>query len=175
MPRKVPLWKTPLPWICLVVGLQLALVFGFLFRLAQGKLPPDSAPARGVASVPLNPVPATQTRPLPTVTPAPRMPTPPPDPSSGIAVSINDALGRNWLTAAYRGNGRDALFATLTSRAENAPPRPLLVRFPAGTVFDTADHKVQMVLARPEIVLLAPGETREFGVAAVATHLNVPA
>src|SRR5260221_8036966 len=130
MPRKVPLWKTPLPWICLVVGLQLALVLGFVLRLAQGKLAADRpSAARGVASVPLNPVPATQSRPLPTITPVPRMPTPPPDPSSGIAISINDALGRNWLTATYRGNGRDALFATLTSRAENAPPRPLLVSF----------------------------------------------
>jgi hypothetical protein len=157
-----------------VVGLQLALVLGFVFRLAQGRSAADPAPARGVASVPLNPVPATRSQPQPTMTPAPRMPTPPPDPSSGIAVSINDALGRNWLFATYRGNGRDALFATLASRTEKAPPRPLLVSFPAGTVFETADHNVQMVLARPEIVLLAPGETKEFAVAAVATHLNVP-
>ncbi len=88
-------------------------------------------------------------------------------------MSINDALGRNWLAATYRGNGRDALYATLISRAENAPPRPLLVRFPAGTVFETADHHVQMVLARPEIVLLAPGETKEFAIGGVATNLNV--
>jgi hypothetical protein len=30
MPRKVPLWKTPLPWICLVIGLQVVLVLGFV-------------------------------------------------------------------------------------------------------------------------------------------------
>ena len=175
MPRKVPLWKTPLPWIFLVVGLQVALVLVFLFRIAQGKTQADNIPARAVAAVPLKPVPATQQpRIVPTVTPAPRIPTPPPDPSSGIAVSINDAVGRNWLTATYRGNGRNALFAKLVSRAENAPSRPLLVRFPAGTVFENAEKGVQMVLARPEIVLLAPGETKEFGIAGVATSLNVP-
>jgi hypothetical protein len=157
-----------------VVGLQVALVLGFLFRLAQAKSGPDVPPARVAANVPLNPLPATQPRLLPTVTPAPRIPTPPPDPASGIAVTINDALGRNWLTATYRGNGRDALFAKLTSRPENAPARPLLVTFPAGTVFETADHGVQMVLARPEIILLSPGETREIAIAAVATHLQVP-
>lgn len=168
MPRKVPLWKTPLPWICLVVGLQLVLVLGFAFRLARGKS------TETAAAVPVNPVAATQARPLPAVTPAPRMPTPPPDPASGIGVSINDALGRNWLGVTYRGNGRDAFFATLSSRADSAPARPLLVKFPAGTVFETADQKIQTVLARPEIVFLAPGEKQEFPLAGVATRVNTP-
>ena len=150
-----------------MIGLQVVLVLGFIYRLARG------SSAERAAVVPLNPVVAKPSAPQPIVTPAPRMPNPPPDPSSGIAVSINDAIGRNWLGATYRGNGRDALFAALTSRAENAPTRPLLVKFPAGLVFETADRKVQMVLARPEIVLLAPGETREFPLAGVATRVNI--
>ena len=174
MPRKVPLWKTPLPWICLVIGLQLVLVLGFVFRLARGKSPEAVATAKAAAAVPVNPVAATQARPRPSVTPAPRMPTPPPDPASGIGVSINDAVGRNWLRAVYRGNGREALFVTLTSRAESAPARPLLVSFPAGTVFETADQKIQTVLARPEIVFLPPGEKQEFPLASVATRVNTP-
>ena len=174
MLRKVPLWKTPLPWICLVIGLQLMLVLGFAYRLARGKTPEITAPSKVSANVPVNPVAATQARPLPSVTPAPRMRTPPPDPASGIGVSINDALGRNWVTVTYRGNGRDALFATLTSHAEIAPARPLLVSFPAGTVFESADQNVQAVLARPEIILLAPGEKQDFSLSTAATRLNAP-
>lgn len=170
MPRKVPLWKTPLPWICLVVGLQVALVLGFAYRLTQGKIP--EAP---IAAVPVNPVAPTRGQPRPAVTPAPRMATPPPDPASGIGVTINDALGRNWVTATYRGNGRDALFVTLTSRADSAPARPLLVKFPAGTVFETADQKIQNVLARPEIVFLPAAEKAEFPLASVATRVKTPA
>ena len=68
-----------------------------------------------------------------------------------VEISLGDALGRRWVEAAYRGNGRDELRATLVNRSGRA----LRVVFPAGLVFESLDLTAQVVLPRDVTVDLA--------------------
>ena len=65
-----------------------------------------------------------------------------------VEISLGDALGRRWVEAAYRGNGRDELRATLVNRSGRA----LRVVFPAGLVFESLDLTAQVVLPRDATV-----------------------
>lgn len=87
-----------------------------------------------------------------------------------VDVSLVDALGRHWLTAEYRGNGRDEVVAVLSSRY-NAPLR---VTFSSGLIFETGDFQGQMAMTSRQTVDLPPGGRREARLAAAATHLANP-
>lgn len=73
-----------------------------------------------------------------------------------VEISLGDALGRRWVEAAYRGNGRDDLRATLVNRSG----RPLRVLFPAGLIFESPDLAAQVVHPREATVDLPAAETR---------------
>lgn len=65
-------------------------------------------------------------------------------------ITLGDALGRRWVEASYRGNGREEIRVTLVNRAG----RSLRVLFPAGLVFETPDLAAQVVLPRDTTVEL---------------------
>ena len=63
-------------------------------------------------------------------------------------ISLGDALGRRWIEATYRGNGRDEIRATLVNRSA----RPLRVGFAAGLVFESQDLAAQVIVPRDATV-----------------------
>jgi hypothetical protein len=65
-----------------------------------------------------------------------------------VEISLNDALGRRWLEAEYRGNGRSELRVAFVNR-HNAP---LKVALDSGLIFETSDLRNQMIIARGQQV-----------------------
>ncbi len=163
MPRRVPLWKTPLPWVCLVMGLQALLVVAFIANVLRNRRQPS--PPLEIASAPAQPKsggePVSASPPaLPGKTPAPQ--------KGGLGISVNDALGRDWVAVSYRGNAREKLAARLLNRTE----KPLSITFLPGMLFESQDRPNQVVLVRGDTVPLAPGETREVGLLSAATRAS---
>lgn len=90
-------------------------------------------------------------------------------PGSSVAITVNDALGREWITVSYQGNGREKLSATIQSRTD----RPLKLALPAGTLFESRDHLQQVVLVRGQNeAVLGPRETRSFPLVTAATRAS---
>ncbi len=70
-----------------------------------------------------------------------------------MEISLNDALGRRWVQAEYRGNGHNELRAAFVNR-HNAPLR---VAVDSGLIFETTDLRGQVVVARGQQVELPVG------------------
>ena len=86
-----------------------------------------------------------------------------------VAVSLGDALGRNWVAAQYRGNGRDEIVATVANKSGRA----LRLNFASGLVFNSAaEGRAQVVVARDTAIDLPAGETRPARLATAATRLS---
>ncbi|MBV9658839.1 MAG: HEAT repeat domain-containing protein [Verrucomicrobia bacterium] len=90
--------------------------------------------------------------------------------TESVEISLGDGLGRRWLEAQYRGNGRDEILASLVNKFSH----PLRVTFNAGLVFNSVaeGRAAQVVLARDTDVVLAPGESRSARLATVAARLS---
>ena len=166
MSRKVPIWKTPLPWVCLVIGAQTVLLLAFLIHFKRRS---------GVESVPSRPVPPTAGTVAVSIPPMARpsatpvaVSAPAQAPPGGTDVSMRDALGRDWIGVQFRGNGREQLIATLTHRRGS----PLLVRLPAGLLLESEDRVSQVVALRGDAIPLTPGETRDVMLVSAATRAS---
>ena len=83
-----------------------------------------------------------------------------------VDISLNDALGRRWVQAEYRGNGRSEVRVALVNR-HNAPLR---VAVDSGVIFETSDLRNQMVVARGEPVELPAGGSRAVWLPCAATR-----
>ena len=83
-----------------------------------------------------------------------------------VEVSLNDALGRHWIKAQYQGNGHSEIKTTFASQRTT----PLRVTVASGTIFETADLRGQMVVARGQSVDLPAGGTRAAWLEAAATR-----
>ena len=83
-----------------------------------------------------------------------------------VEVSLNDALGRHWLEAAYTGDGHSEIKATVANRYN----KPLRLTVASGLIFETADLQQQMVVARPQTLDLPVGSTRAAWLACAATR-----
>ncbi len=83
-----------------------------------------------------------------------------------VEVSLSDALGRHWLEAQYVGNGHSEIKATLANRSN----KPLRLTVGSGLIFETADLRQQMVIARGQTLDLPVGSTRAAWLACAATH-----
>lgn len=139
--RKFAPWKLPLACAFVTVAVPLTLIL--LSRTGAGAPPtPAAAPALLAAA----------------------------SREAAVGVSLVDALGRRWLTAEYRSNGRDEVVAILSSRYG----APLQVSFASGLIFETGDFRGQMALASRQTVDLPPGGRREARLPAAATHLANP-
>ena len=124
-------WKVPFACAMAVTGLPLALVLMSHHAAATGTAADGGGSQPTVASVasPLDPK------------------------NAPLEISLNDALGRRWIQAEYRGNGRSELRAAFVNR-HNAPLR---VSVDSGTIFETSDLRNQMVVARGQQVEVAAG------------------
>ena len=86
--------------------------------------------------------------------------------NGAVDVTLNDALGRRWVRADYLGNG----FSEMQAGFVNQHSKPLRLTVPAGTIFETADLRHQMVVARGQTVDLPAGGTRAARLVGVATR-----
>ncbi len=89
-----------------------------------------------------------------------------PAPAGAVEVSLNDALGRRWLEAQYVGNGHSEIKATLANRYN----KPLRLLVASGLIFETADLRQQIVVARPQTLDLPVGSTRATWLPCAATR-----
>ena len=87
-------------------------------------------------------------------------------PTGAVEVSLNDALGRHWLEAAYVGNGHSEIKATVANRSS----KPLRLTFGSGLIFETADLRQQMVVARAQTLDLPVASTRATWLPCAATR-----
>ena len=87
-------------------------------------------------------------------------------PAGAVEVSLSDALGRHWLEAQYVGNGHSEIKATVANRYN----KPLRLTFDSGLIFETADLRQQMVVARAQLLDLPAGSTRATWLACAATR-----
>ena len=138
--RSLNSWKVPFACALAVTSLPLALIV-----MARNAAVPASI--QPTLSVPM-------TAPAPAAS------------ASGMEISLNDALGRHWVQAQYRGNGRSEIRATLANQHRAA----LRVTVASGTIFETADLRNQMVIARGQNIDLAAGETRTVPLECAATR-----
>ena len=136
--RSLNTWKVPFACALAVTSLPLALIF-MARSAAPAGTPSPAAPAAAATA--------------PAVAP-------------GTEISLNDALGRHWVQAQYRGNGRSEIRALLTNQHRDA----LRVTVASGTIFETTDLHGQMVVARGQSVDLAAGETRLVPLECAATR-----
>ena len=83
-----------------------------------------------------------------------------------VEVSLSDALGRRWLEAQYVGNGHSEIKAALANRST----KPLRLTVASGLIFETADLRQQMVVARAQTLDLPAGSTRAAWLACAATR-----
>ncbi len=148
--RSLKTWKVPFACAFAVTSLPLALVVmarSAASPAAGGKSPAPSvaAPAALVANVTANPV-------------APA--------ADAVEISLSDALGRHWIKAQYQGNGHSEIKATFSSQRTT----PLRVTVSSGTIFETADLRGQMVVARGQGIDLPAGSTRAAWLEAAATR-----
>ncbi len=137
-------WKVPFACAMAVTGLPLALVL-MSHHAASTASSGGGGSEPTIASAPANPG----------------------DPKAEpVKISLADALGRRWLQAEYRGNGRSEVRAAFVNR-HNAP---LSVTVDAGVIFETADLHNQMVVARTQEVAVPAGGTRAAWLDCAATH-----
>lgn len=87
-------------------------------------------------------------------------------PAGAVEVSLNDALGRHWLDAGYVGNGRSEIKATLANRYN----KPLRLLIGSGLIFESADLRQQMVVARGQTLDLPAGSSRAAWLPCAATR-----
>ena len=153
--RSLKTWKVPFACAFAVTSLPLALIV--LARSAGGPAGAGNgsghAPSVASAAVPAAPVAKAVANPV----------APAPEP---VEISLNDALGRHWIKAQYQGNGHSEIRATFASQR----PTPLRVTVASGTIFETADLRGQMVVARGQGVDLPAGGTRAAWLEAAATR-----
>ena len=126
-------WKVPFACAVAVTGLPLVLVL-LSRHAAATSTAPDAAHGKPTlvavsASAPVDPK------------------------TAPVEISLNDALGRRWVEAEYRGNGRSELRAAFVNR-HNAPLR---VTVDSGMIFETSDLRSQLVVARGQQVELPVG------------------
>lgn len=144
------------------MALQGIFVVAFMISILRGRNArvPTTVPTASVTPEP-SAAPAT---PLPRgATPAPAAPT------AAIAITLNDALGREWVAVSYKGNGREKLTATVQSKTD----KTLKLSLPAGTLFESRDHLHQVVLVRSEnAAQLGPRETRQVPLVTAATRAS---
>lgn len=138
--RQLASWK--LPFVCALATVAGPIGLALLFR-GPAATPPAAAPAPASAAA---------------------------GKDAPVEISLVDALGRHWLGAEYRANGRDEVVAVLSSRYG----APLRLTFSAGLIFETADFQGQMAITSRQTVDLPPGGRREARLAAAATHLGNP-
>ena len=143
--RSLNHWKLPLACAVAIASLPLALVV-----LAHRA---DSAPTAKPAAPPA-------------VAAADGPAKADPGMNEAVEVSVNDALGRRWVRAEYLGNG----FSEVQAGFANQHGKPLKLTVPSGTIFETADLRHQMVVARRETVELPAGSTRAARLACAATR-----
>lgn len=143
------------------MALQGIFVVAFMISILRGRNAkvPATVPTASVTPEPNAPA-----------TPLPRGATPAPaSPAAAIAISLNDALGREWVVVTYKGNGRDKLTATVQSKTD----KTLKLSLPAGTLFESRDHLHQVVLVRSEnAAQLGPRETRQVPLVSAATRAS---
>ncbi len=107
-----PVWKIRMVCLLTSVGIAFTLLLSLRHPAAEKGAPKAAGNAK----------PAASTTAAATTAPAAM-------PGSTVSVSLGDALGRNWVTALFRGNGRDEIVATVANKSG----RPLRVTFSAGT------------------------------------------
>ena len=146
--RSLKTWKVPFACAFAVTSLPLVLIV--LARSAAG--PATAGAGKGPA-----PSVATVAAPVAEVA-APA--------ADVVEVSLNDALGRHWIKAQYQGNGHSEIKATFASQRAT----PLRVTVASGTIFETADLRGQMVVARGQGVDLPAGGTRAAWLETAATR-----
>ena len=137
--RSLKTWKVPFACAFVVTSLPLALVV-----LAHHAAAPAGGSAPAAEPVAAVPAPA----------------------DAAAEISLNDALGRRWVTVQYQGNGHSEIKATVASQHQT----PLRVTVASGTIFETADLRGQMVAARGQSVDLPPGGTRAAWLECAATR-----
>ena len=86
--------------------------------------------------------------------------------NDAVEVTLNDALGRRWVHAEYLGNG----FSELQAGFTNQHSKPVKLTVPSGTIFETADLRHQMVVARGQTLDLPAGSTRAARLVCAATR-----
>lgn len=86
--------------------------------------------------------------------------------ADAVEVSLNDALGRRWVQVQSVGNGTTEIKATFV----NLHKAPLRLTVPGGLIFESADLRDQMVVARHQTVALPASATRPAWLAAAATR-----
>ncbi len=146
MLRLPPAWK--IPFLCALTSVGVAFTLLVSLRQSGGK-EAAKAPATDNAKSAAATVTAAHAGPV-------------------VAVSLGDALGRHWVTAQYRGNGRDEIVATVTNKSGRA----LQLTFAAGLVFNSAaEGRAQVVVARDTALDLPANETRPARLATAATRL----
>lgn len=146
-------WK--IPFVCASVSVAAGVVLLLMFR--------HPTPTGAVAVGAEPPVPGVA---APATTPAAKAAAG--APGDQAEISLGDALGRRWLEASYRGNGRDDTRVTLQNRAA----RPLRVTLTAGVVLESPDLATQVVLARDATIELPAGEKTTARVFTAATRLG---
>lgn len=147
------------------MALQGLFVVAFMVSLVRGRK--AKVPAT-VSTQSAQPAGETAPPPLPGAPTSPAS-APATGPGGAVAISVNDALGRDWITITYQGNGRDKLIATVLSRTD----RPLKLALPAGTLFESRDHLQQVVLVRGQNeAALGPRETRQVPLVTAATRAS---
>ena len=152
--RSLTSWKVPFACALGVTSLPLALIV-----LARTTAVPANG---GHAAAPVAPAAVVAPPPLGAMSLA--------APVAPVEVSLNDALGRGWVQVQYRGNGHSEIRTTVVNR-HNAPLRLTLA---SGTIFETADFRGQMVLARSQNVDLPVGGTRAAWLECAATRSSNP-
>ena len=146
-------WKVPFACALAVTGLPLALVL-------------LSHHAATAADAPLAATNVTASAPAAMAAPAP-VANPAADPNApAVEVSLGDALGRHWLQAEYRGDGRSEIRVAFVNRHT----APLKVAINSGLIFETADLRNQMVVARGQTVEVPAGGNRSAWLPAAATR-----
>ena len=126
-------WKVPFACAMAVTGLPLALV-----------LMSHHAAATSVSPEVANGKPAAASAPA-AVAMDPKV--------APVEISLHDALGRRWVQTEYRGNGHSELRAAFVNRHG----APLRVTVDSGTIFETADLRNQIIVARGQQVELPVG------------------
>ncbi len=138
--RSLNKWKVPFACALALTSLPLALIVVSRNATASSAGNGANAPAVAANAAPLGP--------------------------DVAEVSLNDALGRHWLQTHYVGNGASEIKATFVS-LRNAPLR---LTVPSGLIFETADLRDQMVVARGQTVDLPANATRPAWLAGAATR-----
>lgn len=86
------------------------------------------------------------------------------EPAPTQHIDLHPAVQQDLLAAEFLGNGRDQMRAVLTNKAAG----PLVVRVPAGQMFESDSNSVIVALASE--VEVPPGETKEMNIQTAASR-----